>query len=74
MARPKKASSIEEDIRKQEEAVSRTKAAYDASVKKLKDLYAKRDEAKKKQLLEAIEKSGKSYEEIMAYVTGTMES
>lgn len=34
----------------------------------MKDLYAKKDEICKKKLLEAVEKSGKSYEEIMAFL------
>ena len=68
MARPRKEYSIEEEIKKQEEAVARSKARYDSDVKKLKDLYAKKDEMCKKKLLEAVEKSGKSYEEIMAFL------
>ena len=71
MARPRKNSmSIDEEIRKQEEQVSKSKAKYDADVKKLKDLYAKRDEMKKKELLEAVEKSSKTFEEIMGFLKG----
>lgn len=73
MARPKKNTSMEEEIVKQEEAVERSKAKYDAEVKKLKDMYAKREEARRKALLDAVEKSSKSYEEIMAFVTGRQE-
>lgn len=54
---------------KQEEAVSRSKAKYDADVKKLKDLYKKRDEAKRKTILQAIEKSERTYDEIMEFLT-----
>ena len=68
MARLRKEHSIEEEIKKQEEAVTRSKARYDSDVKKLKDLHAKKDEICKKKLLEAVEKSGKSYEEIMAFL------
>ena len=68
MARPRKEHSIEEEIKKQEEAVARSKARYDSDVKKLKDLYAKKDEICKKKLLEAVEKSEKSYEEIMEFL------
>ena len=69
MARPRKNSmSIDEEIIKQEEQVSKSKTKYDADVKKLKDLYAKRDEMKKKELLEAVEKSSKTYDEIMLYL------
>ena len=69
MARPRKNNlSIDEEIVKQEELVAKAKAKYDADVKKLKDLYAKKDEVKKKELLEAVEKSSKSYEEIMRFL------
>ena len=64
---------MEEEIVKQEEAVENSKAKYDAEVKKLKDMYAKREEARRKALLDAVEKSSKSYEEIMAFVTARQE-
>ena len=69
MARPKKTITLDEEISKQENVVAKSKAKYDADVKKLKDLYTKRDESKKKALLEAAEKSPRSYEEIMAFLT-----
>ncbi len=68
MAGTKRKTSIEEEISRQEEIVTRSKEKYDRDVKKLKDLYAKRDEARRKALLQAVEKSGKSYEEIMAFL------
>ena len=69
MARPRKNNlSIDEEIVKQEEQVSKSKEKYDADVKKLKDLYAKRDEIKRKELLEAVEKSSRTYEEIMKFL------
>lgn len=67
--RPRKNISMKDEIAKQEEIVAKSKAKYDADVKKLKDLYAKQDEMKKKELLAAVEKSGKSYDEIMRYLT-----
>ena len=71
MARPRKNNiTIDEEIIKQEEQVSKSKAKYDADVKKLKDLYAKKDEMKKKELLEAVEKSSKTYEEILRFLQG----
>ena len=66
MERPRKNNlSIDEEIVKQEEQVAKSKEKYDADVKKLKDLYAKRDEIKRKELLEAVEKSSRTYEEIL---------
>ena len=68
MARIRKVTSIKEKILKQEEAVAKSKEKYDAEVKKLKDLYAKQDEMKKKEPFAAVEKSSKSYEEIMVFL------
>ena len=69
MERPRKNNlSIDEEIVKQEEQVAKSKEKYDADVKKLKDLYAKRDEIKRKELLEAVEKSSRTYEEIMKFL------
>lgn len=71
MARPRKNNiTIDEEIIKQEEQVSKSKAKYDADVKKLKDLYAKKDEMKKRELLEAVDKSSKTFEEIMGFLKG----
>ena len=71
MARPRKNNiTIDEEIIKQEEQVSKSKAKYDADVKKLKDLYAKKDDMKKKELLAAVEKSSKTYEEILRFLQG----
>ena len=71
--RPKKYTSINDEITMKEEAVSKAKAKYDVEVMKLKNLYAKRDEQKKKELFAAVEKSSKSYEEIMEFLTAKNE-
>ena len=74
MARPRKNQiSIDEEIARQEEQVACSKAKYDTDVKKLKDFYAKRDEIKRKELMEAVEKSSRSYEEIMSFLKGGAE-
>lgn len=73
MARPKKIISMKEEKAKQEEAVEKSNAKYDTEVKKLKELYAKRDETRRKTLLDAIEKSSNPYEEIRAFVTARQE-
>ena len=72
MARPRKDgnTTIEDQITKQEDAVAKAKAKYDAEVVKLKDLYAKKEENKKKELLKAVENSKRSYEEIMEFLGG----
>lgn len=68
MARPRKMISLEEQIKKQEETVLKVKEKYDSEMMKLKDLHAKRNEEKKKELLKAVENSTKTYEEIMAFI------
>ena len=57
-----------EQIQKQEETVLKVKEKYDSEMMKLKDLYAKRNEEKKKEPLKAVENSTKTYEEIMAFI------
>ncbi len=47
--------SLEEQIKKREETVLKVKEKYDSEMIKLKDLYAKRNEEKKKELLKAVE-------------------
>ena len=49
MARPRKMISLEEQIKKQEETVLKVKEKYDSEMMKLKNLYAKRNEEKKKE-------------------------
>ena len=51
MARPRKMISLEEQIKKQVETVLKVKEKYDSEMMKLKDLYAKRNEEKKKEPL-----------------------
>ena len=60
MARAKSIQSIEAQIKKAEERVSRLKGAYKAAVRQLI--------SSMKSLVEAIEKSGKSYEEVMRLI------
>lgn len=48
--------------------VLKVKEKYDSEMMKLEDLYAKRNEEQKKELLKDVEKSVKTYEEIMAFI------
>ena len=56
-------------VAKQEEVVVKLREKYDENVRKLKDMYAKRDEEKNKAMLDAVKKSKRSYEEIMSFLT-----
>ena len=60
--------SIDEKIEKQKEVVFALKDKYDAAVAGLDKLLQKRKELQKKELMTAIENSGKSYEEIIAFL------
>lgn len=62
--------SIDEKIDQQKEVVLKIKEKYDAAVAELERLMRKRDEARNKEILQAIADSDKSYEEIMAFLTG----
>lgn len=68
MARARKTISIDGKILAAQEEVLKTKERYDTSVTKLKDLIAKRDEAKRKELMKAIEDSEITIDEVIAYV------
>ena len=45
------------------------KSKYDSEVAKLKDLLAKKDEIRRKEILKAVESSGKTFEEIIEFLT-----
>lgn len=61
--------TIDEKIEKQKAVVSRTKDRYDTALDELDKLMQKREQMRKKELMEAFEKSGRSYEEIMEFLT-----
>ena len=69
--RPRKNNvSMEEMIKHQEDAVEKAKSKYDSEVAKLKDLLAKKDEIRRKEILKAVESSGKTFEEIIEFLKG----
>ena len=59
---------IEERIAAKEQEVLKAKKKFEEESDKLKDLYRKRDEERKKELLEAVARSSRSFEEIIAFV------
>ena len=68
MARSYKRMTIDEKIDKQKEIVSRTKERYDAELQTLEELMQKRSELRNRELIKAIETSGRSFEEIMEFL------
>ena len=67
MARTRKTSkeALEEKIEKAEADVIAAKKKYDQATANLKELLDKRDAIRKEEILSAVVKSGRSYEEIM---------
>ena len=65
--------ALEKKIEKAQEQVSRTKKQYDAATAKLGDLLDKQDALKRDELVKAIMKSDKTYEEVIDFLSGTPE-
>lgn len=61
---------IEARIKAAQEQVAKTKDRHDWACAELKGLLAKRDEMRKDELWEAVAKSERSYEEVLAWVKG----
>lgn len=60
--------SIEERISKQTEIVEKAKEKYEKELSKLKDLQSEEEEEKRREILNAIEESGKTTEELMEFL------
>lgn len=59
--------SIDDKIEQQKLAVSKAKDRYEAELEELNQLMKKRDELRNKELIQAIEQSKRSFEEIMDF-------
>ena len=68
MARMISMESLEKKIEKAQELVSRKKKDYDAAVSTLSDLLDKRDALQRDELVKAILKSDRTYEEVLAFL------
>ena len=70
MARTRKTSkeALEEKIEKAEKYVITAKKKYDEATANLKQLLDKRDALRKEELIAAVTKSSRSYEEILAFL------
>ena len=74
MARMTSMEALERRIEKAQEKVSRTKKQYDDAIAVLSDLLDKRDALKRDELVKAIMKSDRTYEEVLAFLgTGAAE-
>ncbi len=68
MARLTSMDALEQKIEKAQEQVSKTKKAYDAAIAALSDLLDKRDALRRDELVKAIMKSDKTYEEVLEFL------
>ncbi len=73
MARVTAMQAVETKIEKAQEAVSKKKKEYDEAIAVLSDLLDKRDALRRDELVKAIMKSDRTYEEVMAFLN-TQES
>lgn len=68
MARMTSMEALEAKIEKAQALVSKTKKQYDAAVAALSDLLDKRDALRRDELVKAIMKSDRTYEEVLAFL------
>ena len=68
MARMTSMEALDAKIEKAQAQVSKTKKQYDAAVATLSDLLDKRDALRRDELVKAIMKSGRTYEEVLAFL------
>ena len=68
MARKSSMDGLESKIVKAQEQVSKTKKQYDAAVAVLSDLLDKRDALRRDELVKAIMKSDRTYEEVLEFL------
>lgn len=74
MARMTSMEALERKIEKVQVQVSKTKKQYDAAVAALSGLLDKRDALQRDELVKAIMKSDRTYEEVLAFLdTGAAE-
>ena len=64
---------LEQKIEKLEKAISKNRSQYDKLTAELEDLHEKQRAIRSREILDAIEYSSRSYDEIMQYIIGTEE-
>mgnify|MGYP000163473706 CR=1 FL=1 len=73
MAKAKKArrsATLDSRITAAQEKVVRAKERYENAVKALEALMERRDEIRRRELMEAVRKSDHTYEEILCFIRG----
>ncbi len=62
--------TLDSKITDAQEKVVRAKARYEKAVKALEALMEKREESRRRELMEAVRKSDHTYEEILCFISG----
>ena len=62
--------TLDDRITAAQEKVVRAKARYEKAVKALEALMEKREELRRRELMEAVRKSDHTYEEILCFIRG----
>lgn len=65
----RKRTTIDEKIELQKDVVSKAKDKYEAALDELNRLMQKRDEARRKELMDAFMKSSRTYDEVMEFLS-----
>lgn len=73
MARKAGAATLDEKIRKAQEAMVKAKNKYDAALDELEKLVAKRKQLEDKKLLEAYHNGNRTADEIIAFIRSKKE-
>jgi hypothetical protein len=68
MARTKTMASIDAKIAKAQAAIEKAKTRYDSAIAELESLYVEKNNLQAKELAAAIDKSGKSYEDVLTFI------
>ena len=68
MARTKSDASLDEQIEKAQDRLTKAKAQYDSAAAELRKLLEERDARRQKLLMAAIAKSDKSFEDILRFL------
>lgn len=68
MARTKTMASMDAQIAKAQTALERAKSRYDGAIAELETRYAEQKDLQAKELAAAIEKSGKTYEDVLTFI------
>lgn len=72
MARTTNTVSIESKIIKAKENYEKAKQKYDVAAKELEELQTKHKALQRNELIKAVEKSDKTYAEIIAFLEGSL--